>query len=102
MKTFDENDAIKFIREYVPAAIKNKYSDNDILLLMDTMYDFYDEEDDDDIYEEESVDNEAFVNRIVNYVKKAIRKDPDNNIDMDDVKPLVLGEIAYESTLDII
>ena len=102
MKTFDENDAIKFIREYVPAAIKNKYSDNDILLLMDTMYDFYDEEDDDDIYEEESVDNEAFVNRIVNYVKKAIRKDSDNNIDMDDVKPLVLGEIAYESTLDII
>ena len=102
MKTFDENDAIKFIREYVPAAIKNKYSDNDILLLMDTMYDFYDEEDDDEIYEEESVDNEAFVNRIVNYVKKAIRKDPDNNIDMDDVKPLVLGEIAYESTLDII
>lgn len=102
MKTFDENDAIKFIREYVPATIKNKYSDNDILLLMDTMYDFYDEEDDDEIYEEESVDNEAFVNRIVNYVKKAIRKDPDNNIDMDDVKPLVLGEIAYESTLDII
>lgn len=102
MKTFDENDAIKFIREYVPAAIKNKYSDNDILLLMDTMYDFYDEEDDDEIYEEESVDNEAFVNRIVNYVKKAIRKDSDNNIDMDDVKPLVLGEIAYESTLDII
>ena len=102
MKTFDENDAIKFIREYVPATIKNKYSDNDILLLMDTIYDFYDEEDDDEIYEEESVDNEAFVNRIVNYVKKAIRKDPDNNIDMDDVKPLVLGEIAYESTLDII
>ena len=102
MKTFDENDAIKFIREYVPATIKNKYSDNDILLLMDTMYDFYDEDDDDEIYEEESVDNEAFVNRIVNYVKKAIRKDPDNNIDMDDVKPLVLGEIAYESTLDII
>lgn len=102
MNTFDENDAIKFIREYIPAEIKNKYSDNDILLLMDTMYDFYDEIEEDEDYEEESIDNEVFVNRIVNYVKKAIRKDPDNNIEMDDVKVLVLGEIAYENALDIL
>lgn len=102
MNTFDENDAIKFIREYIPAEIKNKYSDNDILLLMDTMYDFYDEIEEDEDYEEESIDNEVFVNRIVNYVKKAIRKDPDNNIEMDDVKVLVLGEIAYENTLDLL
>lgn len=100
--TFDENDAIVFIRNYIPENIKNKYSDNDILLLMDTMYDFYDEEDDDEIYDEDAVNNEAYINRIVNYVKKAMRKDPENNIEMDDVKALVLGEIEYESTLDII
>lgn len=101
-KTFDENDAIEFIRNYIPRTIRNKYSDNDILLLMDTMYDFYDEEDDDEIYDEDSENNEAYVNRIVNYVKKGIRKDPDNNIEMDDVKYLVLGEIEYENTLDVI
>ena len=78
---------------------KDKYSDNDILLLMDTMYDFYDDEDDD---EEEPSDSEAYINRIVNYVKKNLRKDPDNNIEMDDVKHLVMGEIEYENTLDII
>lgn len=100
--TFDENDAIAFIRNYIPENIKNKYSDNDILLLMDTMYDFYDEEDDDEIYDEDAVNNEAYINRIVNYVKKAMRKDPENNIEMDDVKVLVLGEIEYENTLDII
>lgn len=99
MSTFDENDAIDFIRNYAPIAMKDKYSDNDILLLMDTMYDFYDDEDDD---EEEPSDNEAYINRIVNYVKKNLRKDPDNNIEMDDVKHLVIGEIEYENTLDII
>ena len=36
----------------------------------------------------------------MNYVKKSIRKDPDNQIDMDDVKVLVEGEIEYENTLD--
>lgn len=102
-KTFDENDAIVFIRNFIPSDIKNKYSDNDILLLMDTMFDFYDEnEDDDELYNEDIVNDEAFINRIVNYVKKSIRKDPDNAIEMDDVKHLVLGEINYESTLDII
>lgn len=97
-KTFDENDAIKFIRNYIPENIKNKYSDNDILLLMDTMYDFFDEENDDD----DLIEDEAYLNRIINYVKKGIRKDPDNNIEMDDVKHLVMGEIEYENTLDII
>lgn len=100
--TFDENDAVEFIRNYIPANIKNKYSDNDILLLMDTMYDFYESEDDDDIFEDEISDNEAYINRIVNYVKKSMRKDPDNNIEMDDVKHLVMGEIEYENTLDIL
>ena len=98
-KVFDENDAIKFIREYIPGNIKNKYSDNDILLLMDTMYDFFDEEDDDD-FDEENFDDEAYLNNIVNYVKKSIRKDPENAIEMDDVKHLVMGELEYEATLD--
>lgn len=102
-KTFDENDAIEFIRNYVPTNIKDKYSDNDIILLIDTMFDYYDEnEDDDELYNEGIVNDEVYINRIVNYVKKAIRKDPDNAIEMDDVKHLVLGEIEYESTLDII
>ena len=98
-KVFDENDAIKFIREYIPENIKNQYSDNDILLLMDTMYDFFDEEDDDD-FDEENFDDEAYLNNIVNYVKKSIRKDPENAIEMDDVKHLVMGELEYEATLD--
>jgi hypothetical protein len=98
-KVFDENDAIKFIREYIPENIKNKYSDNDILLLMDTMYDFFDEEDDDD-FDEENFDDEAYLNNIVNYVKKSIRKDPENAIEMDDVKHLVMGELEYEATLE--
>ncbi len=99
-KTFDENDAIKFIRNYVPNEIKKKYSDNDILLLMDTMYDFYEAEEDDDLLDDDPINNEAYLNRIVNYVKKSIRKDPENNIEMDDVKSLVMGEIEYENTLD--
>ncbi len=98
-KVFDDNDAIKFIRDFIAEDIKNKYSDNDILLLIDTMFDFFESEDDDD-FDEENFDDEAYLNNIVNYVKKNIRKDPDNAIEMDDVKALVVAELEYEATLD--
>lgn len=99
-KEFDDNEAIKFIRNYVPTSIKNKYSDNDILLLIDTMFDFFESEDDEN-FDEENFDDQAYLNTIVNYVKKSIRKDSDNVIEMDDVKSLVMGELEYEATLDI-
>lgn len=98
-KEFDENDAIVYIRQYVQGKIKNKYTDDDIILLIDTMYDFYEKGDDDEAkYEDES--EEYNINEIVNYVKKNLRKDPDNQIEMDDVKLLVEGEIEYENTLE--
>ena len=99
-KEFDENDALAFIRNYVPASIKNKYTDDDILLLIDTMYDFFDNGDEDEIlYEDEDNGVGYNINEIVNYVKKNLRKDPDNQIDVDDVKYLVEGELEYENSL---
>ena len=99
-KEFDENDAISFIRGYVPEAIKNKYSDDDILLLIDTMFDYFEKGDEDEVlYDDDEVD-EYNINEIVNYVKKNLRKDPDNQIDVEDIKYLVEGELEYENTLE--
>ena len=97
---FDENDAIAFIRNYVPNAIKNKYSDDDILLLIDTMFDYFEKGDEDEILYDDDVVDENNINEIVNYVKKNLRKDPDNQIEVDDIKYLVEGELEYENTLE--
>ena len=101
-KEFDENDAIEFIRNFMPEKLKNKYSDDDILLIIDTMYDFYEKGDEQEtLYDEGDDNNDEFnLNEIVNFVKKSIRKDPDNQVDMDDVKVIVEGEIECENTLD--
>lgn len=101
-KEFDENDAIEFIRNFMPEKLNNKYSDDDILLIIDTMYDFYEKGDEQEtLYDEGDDNNDEFnLNEIVNFVKKSIRKDPDNQVDMDDVKVIVEGEIEYENTLD--
>ena len=101
-KEFDENDAIEFIRNFMPEKLNNKYSDDDILLIIDTMYDFYEKGDEQEtLYDEGDDNNDEFnLNEIVNFVKKSIRKDPDNQVDMDDVKVIVEGEIECENTLD--
>ena len=101
-KECEENDAIECIRNFMPEKLKNKYSDDDILLIIDTMYDFYEKGDEQEtLYDEGDDNNDEFnLNEIVNFVKKSIRKDPDNQVDMDDVKVIVEGEIEYENTLD--
>lgn len=99
-KEFDENDAIQFIRGYVPAEIKDKYSGDEILLLIDTMYDFYENHADDYEPNGGEDDYQRQLGELVKYVKKSLLKDPGNTIEIDDVEALIEGELEYESTLE--
>ena len=92
---FDENDAIEFINKALASKGKPQYGDDDLLLLIDAMYDFYDDNDDFD----SDFDEESSLDPLVDYVIKTISKDPDNSIKSEDVRDIVLSEIEYESTL---
>ena len=39
------------------------------------------------------------VDDLISFVKKQLRKDPDNVVDPDDVQSIVLGELDYEESL---
>ncbi|MGN0229453.1 MAG: hypothetical protein ACI4BH_06555 [Muribaculaceae bacterium] len=93
---FDENEAIDYINKALAAKGKSQYGEDDLLLLIDAMYDFYDENDDFDA----DFDEEANFEPLVAYVTKTIAKDPDNTIKAEDVRDIVLAEIEYESGLN--
>lgn len=93
---FDENEAIDYINKALAAKGKSQYGEDDLLLLIDAMYDFYDENDDFDA----DFDEEANFEPLVTYVTKTIAKDPDNTIKAEDVRDIVLAEIEYESSLN--
>ena len=38
---YDEDDAIKFIRETLPQEVSEKYSDDEILYVIDIIWDWY-------------------------------------------------------------
>ena len=99
LKEYDENEAIKHIVNYLPIDIKEKYADDDILLVIDIIFEYYDKnrffDIDAGVDDEENID----VDDLISFVKKQLRKDPDNVVDPDDVQSIVLGELDYEESL---
>lgn len=98
-KEYDENEAIKFINNYLPQDIKGKYTDDDILIVIDTIFDYYESKGFFDIDSDDDAEEDLQVHDLIGYVKNQLLRDRDNSIDMDDVMPLVLGELEYEESL---
>lgn len=97
---FDEDNAVKFIREYVGEKISSQYSDDEILYVIDTIWDYYEKNGflslDSDVTEEELLD----VDKLTAYVKKEIAKDDELVMDPKDIEKIVKGELEYEASLE--
>jgi hypothetical protein len=97
---YDDGEAVKFIRNRLPEALKGKFSDDDINYVIDLIYDFYDakgyiDEDDDDREVEINEDE------LTAYVVKNALSDGVAAYDADDVALIVEGEMAYCESIGI-
>lgn len=90
---FDENKAIDYIKAHVESPDIAKYDDDDILLVIDTIFEYFEKYDENEDFDD---DNE----KVIAYVKKQLAKDKDNAISLDQVAEIVEAETAYENTLD--
>ena len=93
MNEFDENKAVQYIKQNAHGAAK--YTDDDILLTIDTMMDYYESLDDD--APDEAYDIEA----VAAYVAKQLKRDKQCAIASDDVPAIVAAELEYEDTLEL-
>jgi hypothetical protein len=96
---FDEQNAIKYIREHLPAEFADAYDDDEILNVIDIIFDYYEDNglldiDFDD--DEDEVDADA----LVQYVVKMLKKDKASPIKPEHIQPIVLAELEYEQSLD--
>lgn len=98
---YDEDDAVKFIQNYIPQEIKEKYSDDEINYIIDIVYDYYDEKGfmKEDTDEDEVVDIDE--DEIVEYVLKNTKKDKINNFSSEDISFIIQGELAYCESIGI-
>lgn len=93
---FDEQKAIEYIRK----ATGCTYDDDQLLNVIDIIWDWYEDNgmldicmDDDD----DEVDSEV----LKTHVAKMLRKDRGSEINPGDVSAIVDAELAYENTLEI-
>lgn len=99
---YDEDDSVKFIQNYLPQELKDKFSDDDINYIVDLIYDFYeskgfmadtDEDDDENIEIDE--------NELVEYVVKNASKDGVGTFSADEITFIVQGELEYCDSINM-
>ena len=100
MKTYEENDAVKYILSNLPSDVAEKYSDDDILLVIDIIFEFYENKGYLDLNDIDESDDEFDESELFEFVKKSLKKDKDNPIDVDDVENIVHLELEYEDSID--
>lgn len=98
---YDEEDAVKFIQNYLPQEIKGKYTNDEINYIIDIVYDYYDEKGfmDDDTDEALVVDIDE--DEIIAYVLKNTKKDKINDFSSEDIAFIIQGELAYCDSIGI-
>jgi len=95
---YDEDDAVKFILNYIPKEAKAGINDEKIEYVLDVVYEFYDENGliDEDSTEEASIDEEE----MFKFILKCSKKDKMQLME-DEVRLILDGEYEYGKSLGI-
>lgn len=97
---YDEEEAIGFIRRTLPEEVNNRYSDDDLLEIIDALWDYYDESGAtslDNIQDEE--DEYPDPASVAPKLMKVLAKNGPKAINIPDLTIIIKGEIAYEEDL---
>ena len=95
---YDEDDAVKFILNFLPEDAKKSINDSKIEYVLDVVYEFYDENGliEEDSTEEASIDEEE----MFKYILKVSKKDK-MELTEEEVQLILEGEFEYGKSIGI-
>ena len=96
---FDEKQVVKYMRDAVSETSSKLYDDDELLNVVDMIWDWYDDQGLLEI-DNEADDEDINVDALIKYVRKMPSKDKASPILQEDVEPLVMAELRYEQSLD--
>lgn len=97
---YDEDRAIQFIRNAVGENISEQYSDDEILFVIDTIWDYYENQGFLKLSAGKTKDEVLDEAALTDYVKKEIKNDGKILMDPADLDKIVNAELEYEESLE--
>jgi hypothetical protein len=97
---YDEDAAVKFVQNYLPQELKERFSDDDIYYLLDVICDFYDENDYLDEEDEDEEDEEKEENELIRFIIRQAQKDGVGDYTPEEILLVLKAEEAYSDALD--
>jgi hypothetical protein len=97
---YDEDKAIAYIRNILSTEQNNKLADDDILLIIDIIWDYYDSVGMLSLSDIDDEEDEVDLTKLLDFVYKECKKIFADGINRDDLSLIVKGELDYEKSLD--
>jgi hypothetical protein len=97
-KQYDEEESVMFIQNFLPQELKARFTDDDILYLLDLVNDFYDTKGDIDPTE---VEYETFDKEMVDYIIQNAKKDAVGDYTPEEIGWILDGEVEYCESIDL-
>lgn len=99
---YDEDDAVRFIRNYLPQELKGKFSDDEINYIIDLIYEFYESK---GFFDEEKLGDDEDVefneDELIQFVVENAKKDEIGEFDPEDIIFIVQGELEYCDSINM-
>lgn len=97
---FDEDKCVAFIRGELSPEVNEKWTDDEILYVVDIIWDYYEKEGllslNASVTEEEELD----IDKLTEYVTRQLKNDEEFVMDPVDIPLIVKGELDYEQSLE--
>lgn len=97
---FDENDAVDYIRTHIDPAVAALYDDNELLNLIDIIFDYYEANGLLDIDADDTDDPDVSVDEVAEYAARMLRRDKGARLDPKHAAPMIEAYFDYENSLD--
>lgn len=93
---YDENSAVKYINAVLNQKTGVTYSDDDILNIIDIIWDYYEQNGLLDLDNDDELDYD----HLLDSVKHLLKKDKGNNVKEEHIETIVKAELDYEDTIE--
>ena len=87
IQMYDDAASVAFIRNFIPQELKEKMTDDDIVYIVDLIYDFY--------------ESRGFMDMAEEYVVKNAARDEVGHFSADEIRFVVQGELEYCESINL-